>query len=326
MPTSHGSPEADILRGMDLRGLRYFLAIAEAGSITRAAAHLGVAQPALTRQIQAMEAELGTALLERLPRGVRLTPAGRQFLEHGRRVLRELDRARAELSGSGRAARGRVILGVSPTVGGWLVPGCVERARTEAPGLSIKVVEGFSPQLFDALGAGRVDVALLTNPEPARALRYTPLVAEPVVVVGREAPGPQAFVTRADLARLPLLLSDGIRQALAEQLDRLALRLNVEVEIDSIDAIRALLLRGAGHALMPVSTFGEDIRAGRLSAWPLADAALNRMLVLAHAARPADPAAVESLAALVAGEISAHFERGTFSVAAQSRTHRRNTE
>jgi len=314
-----------MLTGMDLRGLRYFLAIAEAGSITRAAALLGVAQPALTRQVQAMEAELGAALLERLPRGVRLTPAGRQFLEHTRRVLRELERARAELADTGRAGRGRVILGVSPTVGGWLVPGCVERARTEAPDLSIKVVEGFSPQLFDALGAGRVDVALLTNPEPARALRYTPLVAEPMVVVGRHAPGPQAFLTRAELARLPLLLSDGIRQALAEQLDRLALRLNVEVEIDSIEAIRALLLRGSGHALMPVSTFGEDIRAGRLSAWPLADAALNRMLVLAQATRPADPAAVEALAALVVAEIGSHFERGTFSVAAQSRTHRRSS-
>jgi len=309
---------------MDLRGLRYFLAIAEAGSITRAATQLGIAQPALTRQMQALEAELGTVLLERLPRGVRVTPAGRQFLDHGRRVLRELDRARAELSRTDHAARGRVILGVSPTVGGWLVPGCVERARTEAPGLSIKVVEGFSPQLLDALGSGRVDVALLTNPEPARALRYTPLVAEPVVVVGRHPPGPQAFLTRAELARLPVLLSDGLRQALSEQLDRLALRLNVEVEIDSIDAIRALLLRGSGHALMPVSTFGEDIRAGRLSAWPLADASLNRMLVLGQAARPAEPASVEALASLMASEVSAHFERGTFSVAAQSRIHRRN--
>jgi LysR family nitrogen assimilation transcriptional regulator len=300
---------------MDLRSLRFFVHIADAGSITRAAVQLGIAQPALTRHVQAMESQLGAPLLERLPRGVRLTAAGRKFLEHARRVVREMDRAQAELTHSAQPAGGRVILGVSPTLAAWLVPGCVERCRSEAPELSIKVVEGFSPQLADALGTGRVDVALLTNPQPARALRYTPLLSEPIVVVGPRGAAPaRPFFTLAELARTPVLISDGIRAALEEQLARAGARLNVEVEIDSIEAIRALLLRGATHALMPVSTFHDDIASGRLSAWQIADASLHRMLVLAQSARPALPAATESLAQIVAAEIEGLFERGTFAL------------
>ncbi len=303
---------------MDLRSLRYLVHIADAGSITRAAAQLGIAQPALTRHVQGMESELGVPLLERLPRGVRLTPAGRKFLEHARRAVREIDRAQAEVAHAGQPAGGRVILGVSPTIAAWLVPGCVERCRAEAPGLSVKVVEGFSPQLADALDAGRVDVALLTNPAPARALRYTPLLSEPIVVVGpRGALPARPFFTLAELARTPVLITDGIRAALDEQLSRGGVRLNVEVEIDSIEAIRALLLRGATHALMPVSTFHDDIASGRLSAWQITDASLHRMLVLAQAARPTLPAATEALAQVVAAEIEHLFERGRFGLPAR---------
>lgn len=300
---------------MDLRSLRYFVYIADAGSITRAAAQLGIAQPALTRHVQGMEAELGAALLERLPRGVRLTASGRKFLEHARRVVREMDRAQAEIAHAAQPAGGRVILGVSPTIAGWLVPGCVERCRNEAPELSIKVVEGFSPQLADALSAGRVDVALLTNPQPARALRYTPLLSEPIVIIGPRGAAPaRPFFTLAELARTPVLITDGIRAALDEQLSRAGARLNVEVEIDSIEAIRALLLRGSTHALMPVSTFHDDIASGRLSAWPIADASLHRMLVLAQPARPALPAATEVVAQIVAAEVESLFERGSFTL------------
>jgi len=129
---------------MDLRSIRYFVQIADCGGITRAAASLGVAQPALTRHVKTMEEELGLALLVRLPRGVRLTGAGRQFLDHCRRALRELDRARDELRANVESPRGEVILGVSPTLGPLLVPGIVERTRRQCPQVALKIVEHFS--------------------------------------------------------------------------------------------------------------------------------------------------------------------------------------
>ena len=122
---------------MDLRSLRYVVQIAELGSITRAASHLGIAQPAVTRQVRGIEDELGTQLLTRLPRGVRLTVAGRQFLDHCRKILRELDRAREELRDRSKVPSGRVILGLSPTVGPLLLPGVIERVRRQSPQIKL---------------------------------------------------------------------------------------------------------------------------------------------------------------------------------------------
>src|SRR3954470_3164082 len=88
---------------MELRSLQYFVQIADEGSITRAADKLGIAQPALTRRIKQLEGELGAQLLTRLPRGVRLTGAGRDFLEHARKVVAEVARARDQIRGNPRS-------------------------------------------------------------------------------------------------------------------------------------------------------------------------------------------------------------------------------
>jgi LysR family nitrogen assimilation transcriptional regulator len=101
---------------VDLRSIRYFVQIADTGSITRASQQLGIAQPALSRHVRSIGDELGTQLLVRLPRGVRLTGAGLQFLDHCRRIVRELARARDELRSTSDVPRGRVILGLSPTM------------------------------------------------------------------------------------------------------------------------------------------------------------------------------------------------------------------
>lgn len=304
---------------MDIRSLRYFVQIADLGSITRAAANLGMAQPALTRYIHALEAELGTELLVRLPRGVRLTTAGRQFLEHCRRVVREMDRAREELRTSAEVPSGRVILGVSPTTGALVLPGIYERARRQCPQVALKVVEGFSPQLYDGLLTGRIDVALLTNPVPSRALKLTPLVAEAIVVLGsHEARGARTFYTLPELARTPIISTEAIRSIVDEQIGRYGHRLNVEAEIDAVESIRRLLMRGIGPAVMPVSTFYDDILAGRLAAFQIADANVHRLLVLGQQGEGSPSAAAEEIAQVVTAEVNSQFDLGLFSLPAAS--------
>src|SRR5690349_21114527 len=101
---------------MELRSIQYFVQVADEGSITRAADKLGVAQPALTRHLKRLEAELGTQLLMRLPRGVRLTTSGREFLEHARRITLDVARARTLVQAGAKTARGRVAMGTSPTL------------------------------------------------------------------------------------------------------------------------------------------------------------------------------------------------------------------
>lgn len=300
---------------MDLRGIRYFVQIAELGSITRAAQHLRVAQPALSRHVHVLEEELGVPLLVRLPRGVRLTTAGRQFLDHCQRILRELGRAQDELRSGSTAAQGRVILGVSPTTGPLLLPGVVERMRRQCPQISLKVVDGFSNQLYDWLQAGRADVAVLTNPVNSRTIKITSLISEPIVVFARaQARGTRRFFTAAELARTPVVSTEAIRIIADEQLQRHKARVRVEAEIDSVEAIHRLLLRGISMALMPVSTFHEDTGAGKLTATPIADANIHRILTLGQQADRRPSAAIDEVAQIVAAEVRALAEDGVFSL------------
>ena len=300
---------------MDLRSIRYFVQIADLGSITRAADRLGVAQPALTRHVRSLEDELGMQLLLRLPRGVRLTSSGRQFLEHCQRVLREFARVKEELRANNEVPSGRVVLGMSPSIAPLLVPGAIERARRQCPQVALKVVEQFSTAQYDALLTGRVDVGVLTNPTPSRALRLTPLISEPMVVLARPQPrGTRRFFTLAELAQTPIIISEGMRALIEEQIARYGARLNVEVEIDALDAIRQLVLRGVATTVMPVSTYHEDILSGRIAAFQIADANVHRMLFLAHPAERRQSAAVEEISQIVSAETNALYDRGIFGV------------
>jgi LysR family transcriptional regulator, nitrogen assimilation regulatory protein len=269
--------------GLDLRDVEMVLRVAELGSITRAAAALNIVQPALTRHLQRVEATLGAPLFVRLPRGVRLTPAGQLFLEHGRRMLREFEHAREAIAAQRGAAEGAVALGLSPSVAPVLLPELVERLRAEAPGVALSVREGFSPALLDALLQGGVDLAVLTNPPPSRALRLTPLLAEPIVLLSRPVRrGIRPKASLAELARTPVLVSSGIRRIVEEQLEAQGARLLLDLEVDSLEAIRRMALRGGGTAIMPISTFGGDVEAGALQAVEVAGVNLHRLLVVAQ--------------------------------------------
>lgn len=302
---------------MDLRSIRYFVQIADLGSITRAAQHLGIAQPALSRHLRSLEEELGTELLVRLPRGVRLTGAGRQFVDHCRRIMRELGRAQDELRSTTDMPQGRVVLGLSPTIAPLVLPGIVERVKRQCPQILLKVVEGFSIQLYDALLAGRVDVGLLTSPAPSRALKLTPLISEPIVVLATpEARGPRRFYTLPELAKTPVITTEAIRSIVDDQVRRYGARLNVDAEIDAVEAIRRLLLRGIGPAVMPVSTFHEDVQAGTIAAFPIADANVHRILMLGQPAERKPSAASEEIAHILTAETNRLFDLGLFGLPA----------
>ena len=258
-------------------------------------------------------------LLVRLPRGVRLTGAGRQFLDHCRRALRELDRAKEELKADSGSAHGQVILGVSPTLGPLLVPGVVERVRRQCPQVALKIVEHFSTLLFDGLLTGRIDVALLTNPSTSRALKLTPLISEPIVV--QAAPQPKdarRFYTLAELSKTPVLVTEAIRTIVDDQIGRYGARLNVEYEVNAVEAIGRLLLRGVGPAVMPVSTFHPDIASGRIVAFPIADVNVHRNLLLAHPVERQMTAATGEVSQVVTAEMNMLFDRGVFGLPARA--------
>jgi len=316
IPQSYGE-------SMELRSIQYFVHIADEGSITRTAAKLGVAQPALTRHVKQLEAELGTQLLIRLPRGVRLTTQGRDFLEHARKIVVEIGRAKEHVQGVARTPRGKVAIGTSPTLAPLLLPPCLARARQQCPMIALKVVEGFSPQLLDALLAGRLDVAVMTNPPRTPALSLTPLISEPLVVFSppgaRESSKPFSL---SELARTQIVVTVGLRAVIDEQLAAFGAALRVDAEVDSVEAIRRLLLSGVGTTIMPVSTLHAEVRAGQLAAHPIEGIDLHRILVLARPAAESR-AAVDQIERIVRREMSALADAGLFRLPAARRSSRR---
>jgi DNA-binding transcriptional LysR family regulator len=169
---------------MDLRHLRYFIAVAEEGHITRAAERLGMQQPPLSQQIKAMEQELDVQLFRRKPRGVELTEAGHALLEDARAMLAHLDRALETARRTARGEQGRISVGMTPTAPFHpLVPRAVRAFREAFPLVSLTLEEALSHGLLDRLRNEQMDVAFIRNAvsDPA-GLMITPLLDEIMVV------------------------------------------------------------------------------------------------------------------------------------------------
>jgi len=169
---------------MELRHLRYFIAVAEEGHITRAAERLGMQQPPLSQQIKALERELGVQLLRRLPRGVEPTDAGRAFLAEARLVLGQIDHAFASTRRTARGELGRIAIGFTSSAPFHpFVPRMIRAFREGSPLVSIALDEDGTTQLIQNLREERVDVAFIRTPvaDPA-GLVVDPLLEEKMVV------------------------------------------------------------------------------------------------------------------------------------------------
>ena len=182
---------------MELRHLRYFVAIAEEGSFTRAAERLWIAQPGLSTQIRRLENELGVQLFERHTRGVSLTDAGELFLERARTVLAAAEEARCTGRDLGAGLVGSVRLGIATGAQWRLVPSLLRQFGRERPEVEVTVVESYGGTLVRDLRDGRLDVIIAPSAFASPELRRSGLAREPwVVLVGRghrlATPGPLA--------------------------------------------------------------------------------------------------------------------------------------
>jgi LysR family nitrogen assimilation transcriptional regulator len=297
---------------MNLRTLKYFVAIADAGSFTAAATAVAIAQPALTRQLRDLEADLGVQLLQRSARGVRLTQAGAIFYESAKRMLSEATRVRRQLGSEGEAFEKTVVLGVTPTLTRVLLPGVFQRCHHSLTGVRLVIVEAFTPQLMHGLERGHVDIAVVTNPEPHRALTLQPLLTEPFALISPVGHGVPPIVPLSMLARTALLVTKFHLGIVERALAPLSVKLGAATVLDSVDAIRELVRKGAWATVMPVSVFKEpDIDTARMS--EISGAQINRMLVLATRIERAQSSAIAVVGELIQLEAAALVEQGMFS-------------
>lgn len=245
---------------MELRYLRYFVAVAEEGSITSASNRLRIAQPALSRQIRALEQEIGAPLMERNSRGVALTEAGAMFAEDARRILASIDSVVAAAQARARGDTGELRIGYAPTPTAEILPPALRALEKAAPQVKVQLHDLSGDEILEALQRGRLQVAVMVDPGellPSNVV-FHPLKGYAKCVAF--APGHRFARLRrvplAQLAREPLVIYD--RQMYSEYLRGLVSLLGpvtdeplIAAECDGMASLIAAVLAGRGVAIVP---------------------------------------------------------------------------
>jgi LysR family hca operon transcriptional activator len=243
---------------MELRHLRYFVAVAEEGSLTVAAERrLHTAQPSLSRQMRDLEYEVGTQLMVRSVRGIELTPAGRVFLDHARLALAQVEAAREAARRAAEPTKPTFALGfLTGQEMNWL-PEAMRILHDELPNMQVTVSSQYSPDLADALVRGRLDVAFMRREAQAPDLAYRLVTKEPLVVVLpsdhrlasrrtidiREIAG-ETFISVSSTA-------PALRVVINDYLKRTGLDIRPEHEVDNLAMAISLVASTRGVALLP---------------------------------------------------------------------------
>lgn len=254
---------------MDIAGLRDFILVVDAGSLTRAAVDAGVSQPAMSQRMAQLEAEVGHRLLERGPRGVEPTAAGLELYRGAQQVVRQVDRL-AETLGSGiREIRGSVSVGLPATVAPGLVPELVPLVRARHPGIRLELFESMSGYIQELLGRGRLDLAVLFRDDATERPGEVALYDEELLLVSRadasgadasragaDADAPTTPVTAADLGAHPLV-APGARSNLRMLVERFfadaGLEPDIVADVESLAAMVRIAQRGEASAVLPRS-------------------------------------------------------------------------
>lgn len=312
---------------IDVRQLTALVAVAETGSVTRAAEMLHLVQPAVSRQIRMLEEELGAPLFARGRHGMRLTEDGQVLLEHARRALSELERARAEIRPVSGKLHGLVTVGLLPSFAEPLAEALVLRVAGEHPAVRLRLSVGYAGHLAEWLDAGDVDLAVLYDVQPSAAVEVRPLLDEGLWVVGAPASDlsierPVRLVEIYD--RIRILPSPG--QAIRNMVERVAAEekctLRVDVETNSMNVQRRLAAAGVGLTVLPSIAVAEDVERGNLAAAPLLDAGLRRRLLLAMPGTRRLGHAVRGVAEILIDEMSRSVADGVWPAATWLTTRR----
>nr|WP_255494722.1 LysR substrate-binding domain-containing protein [Luteibacter sp. Sphag1AF] len=269
-----------------MKHLQSFIRIVEFGSLTRAAATLDVSQSLLSRQVRQLEMELGTHLLERNGRGVSATEAGRQLVEHGRGILRQVEVARLQLGQARGAQGGKLAIGLPPSVGALLTVDLVMRFRERYPAAQISVVEGLSASLLEWLQLGRLDCALLYNPPVNTNMRYRHVHSEPLYLIGSPRSGRDLpdSVPLATLGDYPIVIPSqlhSVRQLIEADAARYGVSLDITLEIDSVRSLLDLVERGVGYGVLSRNAVLARRGAHGLRAAPIVKPNIVTRLVVA---------------------------------------------
>jgi LysR family hydrogen peroxide-inducible transcriptional activator len=267
---------------MELQQLRYFCAIADTGSFTRAAQRTHVSQPSLSQQIRKLEDELGARLLDRLGRRVQLTELGQSFLPHARAVLRDLEAARSDVIERKTSISGPISVGVIPTIAPYFLPPILATFSRKYPEARVTVAEEITPLLLERLRAGTMDLAIVALPLQARSHDFHsfPLMVEKLFAVlpKRHALAKRRAVLLGELQDDPfVLLRDGhcFRDTAFAACKRARLNPKVIFESGQFSSILSMVSAGLGVSIVPAMAVEKRLACRYI---PLADERASRTI------------------------------------------------
>lgn len=265
---------------MNLRHLETFVIIAETGSFQTAADRMHVTQSAVSMQMKALEADLGTALFDRSRRPPALSPSGRALTEPARALLDSAADFRDRAQG-GSGLFGVLKLGAIPTATTGILPGALARLQEDHPILQVRLESGLSLGLEERVASGDLDAAVITLAGRRKpGLEILPIRTERLVVVAKASICSASAGGEAVLERLPFIRfnkTTGIGKVIEQQLQRLQINVRETMELDSIEAILEMVTQGLGAAVVPESSLRMDEMLSRFS---LGDPPLTRDVVM----------------------------------------------
>jgi len=283
---------------MELRHLRYFVAVAEAGSLTVAAEqNLHTSQPSLSRQIRDLEDEVGTQLLRRSARGIELTPAGRAFLDHARSVLSEVEAAAEAARRVAHPAKPRFAMGFLTGHELTWMPKALQILHDELPNIDVMISSQYSPLLANALLKGTVDAAFLRRERGVPDLAFRLLVKEPLVVILPSDHHLAALkaISPRDLAGETFVTVSGTAPVLRVVIDNYLKRSGINItpahEVDHLAMGMSLIASTRGVGLLPA--YAQNFLPSSVTSRPLKGDTPTIDLVLGY--KKSNPSAILKL-------------------------------
>lgn len=299
----------------DLRQLRYFVTIADAGSFSKASMQLGVAQSALSHHISQMEARLGVDLFSRNSKGVEQTESGTRFLNHAHAILAAVEAATNDVRDDAKEPGGLVRLGATLTVAPMLIEPLMAKLSKNAPRVSLRIEEQLSPQLAQAVASGELDIAVCFNAGDDRRIDGIPLFEEDICLIGiPELVGDTAEPISLDEALSYPLLLPGRDHILRGMIDRVALFRNRPIEVRheclSLHALFAGLRLGLGATLVSEFSALPLVKNGDVVCRPINDPVVSRQLFVASSSERPKTTAQQTVVRAIQELFSASLAAG----------------
>lgn len=274
---------------MKLQQLRYLIAVAEEGSLVRAARRVGVAQPALTQQLKALEDSLKTKLLRRTTRGTVLTRGGEVMLQHARAILEQVSAAQKDVQEQTETVSGQVSLVVPNAIAETIVPELLRRAMTDYPQVSLRIQSSDSVSVRIALENARADVGIVPDNSALTSVNAKPLWNERMYLVAAAdaalpQAGPNGVMRFRDAASYPQVVverSNPLRRKLDDIAEEIGATLNIFAESNSLLMIRSYVESGIANAILPRSTFSDKLTLGAVQAHRIVEPEIVQSYIVA---------------------------------------------